>query len=96
MIRVGDIAENYLQSGAMSSLVGLLAFVDPHAFLTKSGDVGVVMRVSGVDAESLDHPERNQIARRFESSIRVFDERFRITTPCPLCRKREVDTVAAG
>jgi type IV secretion system protein VirB4 len=78
VIRIGDIAQNYLESGAMNSLIGLLAFVDRHTFLTKSGDLGVVIRVPGVDAESLDHPERDQAARRFESALRIFDERFRV------------------
>jgi type IV secretion system protein TrbE len=78
MIRVGTIARDYLESGAMSSLIGLYGFVDEHTFLTKSGDLGVVVRVPGVDAECLDHPERDHIARRFGSAIRTFDERFRI------------------
>jgi len=78
MIRIGTIAKDYLESGAMSSLIGLYGFVDEHTFLTKSGDLGVVIAVRGVDAECLDHPERDHIARRFESAIRTFDERFRI------------------
>jgi type IV secretion system protein TrbE len=78
MIRVGQIAKEYLEAGAMSSLVGLFGFVDEHTFLTKSGDLGVVFRVPGVDAECLDHAERDQIARRFEGAVRALDERFRV------------------
>ena len=78
VIRREQIAGDYLGSGAMSSLIGLLAFVDQNTFLTKSGDLGVVIRVAGVDAECLDHDERDQVARRFESAIRIFDERFRL------------------
>ncbi len=78
MIRIGQIAKEYLEAGAMSSLIGLFGFVDEHTFLTKSGDLGVVFRVPGVDAECLDHSERDQIARRFEGAVRALDERFRI------------------
>src|SRR5579862_7495119 len=78
MIRVGQIVTEFLESGAMSSLIGLFGFVDEHTFLTKSGDLGVVFRVPGVDAECLDHAERDQIARRFEGAVRALDERFRI------------------
>lgn len=78
MIRIGTVAKDYLEAGAMSSLIGLYGFIDEHTFLTKSGDLGVVIEVRGVDAECLDHPERDHIARRFESAIRTFDERFRI------------------
>ncbi len=78
MIRVGDIVRDYLEAGAVSSLIGLYGFVDEHTFLTKSGDLGVVLRVPGVDAECLDHSERDHIARRFENALRTFDERFRL------------------
>ena len=77
MIRVGQIAKEYLEAGPMSSLIGLFGFVDEYTFLTKSGDLGVVFRVPGVDAECLDHAERDQIARRFEGAVRTLDERFR-------------------
>src|SRR5579864_1102050 len=78
MIRIGEIAKEFLEAGAMSSLIGLFGFVDEHTFLTKSGDLGVVFRVPGVDAECLDHSERDQIARRFEAAVRALDERFRV------------------
>jgi type IV secretion system protein TrbE len=78
MIRVGQIAREYFDAGAMSSLVGLFGFVDEHTFLTKGGDLGVVFRVPGVDAECLDHAERDHTARRFEGAIRALDERFRV------------------
>jgi type IV secretory pathway VirB4 component len=78
VIRVGQIAKEYLEAGAMSSLIGLFGFVDEHTFLTKSGDLGVVFRVPGVDAECLDHAERDEIARRFKGAVRALDERFRV------------------
>lgn len=78
MIRVGEVAKEYVEAGAMSSLIGLLGFVDEHTFLTKSGDLGVVFRVPGVDAECLDHAERDHVARRFEGAVRMVDERFRL------------------
>src|SRR5438132_502149 len=78
MIRIGQIGKEYFDAGAMSALIGLFGFVDEHTFLTKSGDLGVVFRVSGVDAECLDHAERDHAARRFEGAVRTLDERFRI------------------
>jgi len=78
MIRVGQIVTEFLESGAMSSLIGLFGFVDEHTFLTKSGDLGVVFRVPGIDAECLDHAERDHVARRFEGAVRALDERFRV------------------
>jgi len=78
MIRVGQIAKEFLESGSLSSLIGLFGFVDDQTFLTKGGDLGVVFRVTGVDAECLDHAQRDQVARRFEGALRALDERFRV------------------
>lgn len=78
MIREATISKDYLESGAMSSLIGLYGFVDEHIFLTKSGDLGVVLKVHGADGECLDHSARDQVARRFETALRTLDERFRI------------------
>src|SRR5579864_3033503 len=78
MIRIGHVAREYLDTGAMSSLIGLFGFVDENTFLTKSGDLGVVFRVPGVDTECLDHAERDHAARRFEGAVRALDERFRV------------------
>src|SRR5579864_1162235 len=78
MIRIGQIAREYLDAGAMSSLIGLFGFVDEHTYLTKNGDLGVVFRVPGADAESLAHAERAPAARCFEAAVRALDERFRI------------------
>ena len=82
MVKVSRIATDYTEAGAMNSLIGLWGFLSEgdqdSTFLTKGGEVGVVIRVEGVDAECLDHPQIDQIARRFEAAIRVFDERFRV------------------
>jgi len=78
MIRVGQIVKEFVEAGATSSLIGLYGFVDERTFLTKSGDLGMVFRVPGVDAECLDHAERDHVARRFEGAVRALDERFRI------------------
>ncbi len=54
MIRFDQIAKDYQEAGAMNTLVGLSAFVDERCFLTKSGDLGVVFGVDGIDGECLD------------------------------------------
>ena len=82
MVAVKQLAKDYLEAGALNGLIGLYGFVGTAAadptFLTKGGDLGTVIRVEGVDAECLDHPQIDQIARRFEAALRMFDERFRV------------------
>ncbi len=61
--------------GSFCSLLGLVAFVDEVTFLTKSGALGIVLRVGEVDDECLDVVERDAITRRFETALRLLDDR---------------------
>ena len=78
MVNVGRLLKDYRDTGSLSSVLALWGFVDEHTFLTKTGALGVVYRVSGADAECLDHPERHAIARRFEQALRQLDESCRL------------------
>ena len=78
MIKPSRIIRDYQdEAGSLSSQLNLYGFVDDHTFLTKSGDLGVVLSVQGVDYECLDHEQLNEVARRFEAAMRIFDEKFR-------------------
>jgi len=68
----------YRETGAVNGLLNLYGFLDDRVFLTKSGDVGVVLGVTGVDYEGLEPAQREQVARRFEGALRLLDERFRL------------------
>jgi type IV secretion system protein VirB4 len=78
MIKLSRIVKDYQDSGAVNSLVNLFGFIDEHVFLTKSGEVGVVLRVEGRDYECMDTLDLNEITRRFEACVRAFDPAFRI------------------
>jgi type IV secretion system protein VirB4 len=62
----------------MSSLINLCGFVDDCVFLTKSGDLGAVLGVGGIDDECLDADEREAVTRRFEAALRLCDEHIRL------------------
>jgi len=78
MLRLQPTRKAFAEAGALHTSVNLFGFWDEHAFVTKSGDAGVVLRVSGVDYESLDHAARDLAVKRLEAALRVFDERTRI------------------
>ncbi len=78
MVKITRILKDYREAGSVNSLVSLWGFVDDVTFLTKSGALGLVYRVRGVDYECLDHPERAAIAHRFEQALRQLDETFRV------------------
>ncbi|MFZ0738358.1 MAG: hypothetical protein WAM96_14785, partial [Candidatus Acidiferrales bacterium] len=54
MLRLSRIFKNYNETGSLSELINLYGFIGPHVFLTKSGDVGIILEVRGVDYECLD------------------------------------------
>jgi type IV secretion system protein TrbE len=72
------ILKDYRESGAMHALVNIHMAVDEHTFLTKRGDLVVMLAVHGADYECLDAPQLDQLARRFEAPLKTFDEHFRI------------------
>ena len=78
MINLGRAFRDYQQSGALNALVNVHAAIDDRTFLTKGGDLVVILKVEGIDAECLDPLRLDQIVRRFGSAMRTFDERFRI------------------
>ena len=49
MLNLRKILKPYTETGALNEQINLYGFIDPHAFLTKSGDVGVILQVHGVD-----------------------------------------------
>jgi type IV secretion/conjugal transfer VirB4 family ATPase len=78
MRRLAEIVRDFRDAGAMSTLINLYAFVDEGVFLTKSGDLGIVVALGGVDYECLDADQREAVTRRFEAALRLFDERTRL------------------
>ena len=78
MTRLDTITQDYRDAGALSALVNLLGFVDDGVFLTKSGDLGLVIAIEGLDDECLDTAQREQVVQQFAHALRLFDERFRL------------------
>ncbi len=78
LIKIRRILKDYEESGALNAIVNLHAAIDDWVFLTKSGELVVFFQVTGKDAECLEQIEIDQIARRFSSALRTFDDRFRV------------------
>src|ERR1700678_3160385 len=78
MLRLSRIFKNYNETGSLSEQISLYGFIDPQMFLTKSGEVGVILEVRGVDYECLDDASIDGFTKRLESALKLFDENFRI------------------
>jgi type IV secretion/conjugal transfer VirB4 family ATPase len=78
MLNVKRILKNYEEVGSLNAMVNLFGFTGPHVFLTKSGDIGVVLELSGVDYECLGTSAVDTLTKRLESALRLFDENYRV------------------
>jgi type IV secretion/conjugal transfer VirB4 family ATPase len=58
--------------------INLYGFWNETAFLTKSGDVGMVLSVPGVDYESLDHAQQEYAVKRLEAALKAFGPGFHV------------------
>ena len=78
MLRLSRIFKNYSETGSLSEQINLFGFIGPHIFLTKSGEVGVILEVRGVDYECLDGVSIDGFTKRLESALKLFDENYRL------------------
>ena len=78
MLRLSRIFKNYDETGSLSEQINLYGFIGPHVFLTKSGEVGVVLEVRGVDYECLDAASTDSFTKRLQSALKLFDENHRV------------------
>src|SRR5271155_4725601 len=78
MLRLSRIFKNYNETGSLSGQINLFGFVGPSVFLTKSGEVGVILEVRGVDYECLDAAVIDGLTKRLESALKLFDENYRV------------------
>src|SRR5204863_3756697 len=79
VIPTARIANDFRRTGALNTLVTIYGFIDDNVFLTKSGDLGVVLALDGVDDDCLDNEQREAVTRRFEVALRVLDESIRLS-----------------
>src|SRR5713226_7585999 len=78
MLRLTRIFKNYNETGSLNEQINLYGFIGPHVFLTKSGEVGVILEVRGIDYECLDATSIDGLTKRLESALKLFDENYRV------------------
>ena len=78
MFKVDTISKDWREAGAFMAQINLCGFWDKQAFLTKTGDLGSVLKVNGIDYESLDHAGRDYVTKRLEAAFRSLDDKTRL------------------
>jgi len=78
MLRLDKVIKPWKESAALNDHINLYGFWNETAFLTKSGDVGMVLSVPGVDYENLDRSEQEYAVKRLEAALKAFGPGFHV------------------
>ena len=78
MLRLDKIIKPWKNAAALCDHINLYGFWNETTFLTKSGDLGMVLHVGGVDYESLDHGEQEYAVKRLEAALKAFGPGFHV------------------
>src|SRR5882672_8092468 len=78
MLRLKRIFKNYEETGSLNEQVNLYGFVSPEVFLTKTGELGLILEVRGVDYECLDGTAVDAFTKRLESALKLFGDDYRV------------------
>ena len=78
MLRLDKIIKPWKESSALNDHINLYGFWNETTFLTKSGDVGMVLSIPGVDYESLDRSDQEYAVKRLEAALKAFGPGFHI------------------
>ena len=78
MLRLDKVIKPWKESASLNDHINLYGFWNETAFLTKSGDLGMVLSVPGVDYESLDRSEQEYAVKRFEAALKAFGPDFHV------------------
>ena len=78
MLRLDRVIKPWKESASLNDHINLYGFWNETTFLTKSGDLGMVLHVPGVDYESLDHADQEYAVKRLESALKAFGPGFHI------------------
>jgi len=78
MLKAEHITKDWKEAGSFPAQINLYGFWDEHAFFTKSGDLGSLLKIGGIDYESLDRAGRDYAVKRLEATFRSLDEKCRL------------------
>jgi type IV secretion system protein TrbE len=78
MLRLDKVIKPWKEAAALNDHINLYGFWNKTTFLTKSGDLGMVLSVPGVDYESLDRAAQEYAVKRLEAALKAFGLGFHV------------------
>ena len=78
MLNIRKLVKNYKETGALAEQCSVFSFINDWCFITKSGAVGAVIEIEGIDYECLDQRTLDSTTKRLEAAFRLFGPEFRV------------------
>src|SRR5215470_4027147 len=78
MLNLRRLVKNYKETGSLAEQCGVFSFINEWCFITKTGAVGAVIEVGGIDYECLDQRDLDGATKRLEAAFKLFGPEFRV------------------
>jgi len=78
MFNIARAIKPWRETAELNDHISLYGFWNETVFVTKAGDVGMVLKVEGVDYESLDQSEQEYAVKRLEAAMKAFGPGVRV------------------
>jgi type IV secretion/conjugal transfer VirB4 family ATPase len=78
VLNIRKLVRNYKETGTLADQCSIFGFVDSSCFITKSGAVGLVLQLQGIDYECLPQQDIDTNTKRLEAAFKLFGPQYRI------------------
>jgi type IV secretion system protein TrbE len=78
MLNLRKLVKSYKETGALAEQCSIFSFINDWCFVTKTGAVGAVLEVEGLDYECLDQRDLDSATKRLETAFKLFGPEFRV------------------
>ena len=78
MFNIARAIKPWRETAELNDHISLYGFWNDTVFVTKAGDLGMVLKVEGVDYESLDQSEQEYAVKRLEAAMKAFGPGVRV------------------
>ena len=78
MLNIRKLVKNYRETGALAEQCSVFSFINDWCFITKTGAIGAVIEVEGIDYECLDQRTLDSTTKRLEAAFKLCGPEFRV------------------
>ena len=78
MLNIRKLVKNYSETGALAEQCSIFGFISDWCFVTKTGAIGTIIEVEGIDYECLDQRSLDSTTKRLEAAFKLCGPEFRV------------------